>query len=725
VTSCSGRRLITGAVLTILLAATAAPIPATGAEGAPAARAIAWRAFEAESFELARKERRLVLLSMPAPWGHWDRIMAETTFNDPRVVELIEKSFVPVRVDPLLRPDLFLRYGMGGWPTTAFLLPSAQPFYFPDAQRRIVRSGGNFYAPEVLATYLAQLAEYFAANSEAAEKSADELARGMLQRKEVGEAPLTRDMLEVTATKMMEAYAGLVPDPTVKVGRHPDVDAIELGLHYYTLRGQNREVLDVALRLLTDMARGGIRDQLGGGFHRFAADQAWRVPAFEKPLSVNAEMMQAYTDVYKVTGNALFLKVAEGIAGYVLGTLGDPEGWFYAYQAADARSGEDGDYYTWTLEEARDALGEEERALVLQAFDIGEWGEMVDSSPRRNVLFVQEGPKLLADRFTLSEEKASELLEAGRAKLLAARSRRTAPPVGKVLIVEANAAIGAALLHLGDARGRADLRAAGLKAIQFAWDKARSPESGLMDRAWDPVKGRAGLAELFVDQVQMVGALIAAHESTGEARWLDNARQLADTARKAFAHSLEGGWMDRLYAAEAPGLLSWPMRSLRDNALFAGSLLRLHHLTGEAAGGPYAAAARKALESWGDEFARYKEGSAPFGLAADRAQTPPLEVLLVGTASDAGYDVLEQKSRALYHPWKILRHVPASDAAALLAPRKMDPPQGAAALLCQADRCAGPFTSEDNLRDRLAAFLKDQSRPSARGMDAPSGPAGR
>jgi uncharacterized protein len=317
------------------------------------------------------------------------------------------------------------------------------------------------------------------------------------------------------------------------------------------------------------------------------------------------------------------------------------------------------------------------------------------------------------------------MLEAGRAKLLAARARRTAPPVGKVLIVEANAAMGAALLHLGDARGRADLRAAGLKAIQFAWDKARSPESGLMDRGWTPDKGRAGVAELLGDQVQMVQAMLAAHESTGEARWLDNARQLADTARKAFAHSVEGGWMDRLYAPEAPGLLSWPMRSLRDNALMAEALLRLHHLTGEAAGGAYITAARKALESWGDEFAKYKEASAPFGLAADRAQTAPLEVLLLGVSADEGYEILEQKARALYHPWKILRHVPAADATAMLAPRKMDPPKGAAVLMCQGERCAGPFTSDDNLRDRLAAFLKDQARPSAELRRVPAETAAR
>ncbi len=699
--------------------------PAAQTEGeqrAPASAAsIAWRPFDTAAFEAARQQNKLVLLSIQAPWGHWDRLMNESTFTDPRVAAIITEKFIPVKVDALLRPDIFLRYGMGGWPTTAFLLGTGQPLYFPDVSGRVLRSGGTYYPPDTLAAYLDELARYHEANREAAEKSAEEIGRGILERKEVGDAPLTRDMLEGAATRMMEAYAGLPADATVKMGRHPDVDAIELGLYYHGVRGRGREVLDVVLRLATDMARGGIRDQVGGGFHRFATDLAWRVPAFEKPLLVNAEMLQAYTDVYKATGNGLFYKVAEGIADYVQKTLADPEGWFYAYQAADARLGEDGDYYTWTLEDARQALGDEERDLTLAAFDIGEWGELVETAPRRNVLFVQEGPKLLSERLGIPEDRAASLLDAGRTKLLEARLKRTAPPVGKVLVVEANAAMGAALLGLGDARGKQELRTAGLKAIQFALDKALVAESGLMDRAWSPETGRAGIAEIFADQVQMTRALIAAYESTGEQRWLDAARRLADTASRAFTESLEGGWTDRLYVEKGPGLLEWPMRSIRDNALFAEALVRLHHLTGEAPAGPYETAARKALKSWADEFTRYKEAAAPLGLAADRAQASPLEVILALPANGAGDEALEVKARSLYHPWKVMKRLPAAEAAARLGKvdKGAEPPSGAWAMLCMGERCAGPFQRDDSLRDRLAAFLGQGAAPPATGATVP------
>ncbi|HKY32768.1 MAG TPA: DUF255 domain-containing protein [Candidatus Polarisedimenticolia bacterium] len=704
----AARRLRGAPLIAALLPLCAGASAAAETESAPRP-SIAWKEFGAPAFEQARKEGKLVILSIQAPWGHWDRVMNETSYADPRIARLVNDRFIAIKADPLVRPDLYARYGMGGWPTTAFLLPSGHPFFFPDASHKVVKAGGSYYAPDVLLAYLEELSSYYAANKDSADKAGREIMDGILQRKEIGEGKLTRDMLEVATTRFLEAYVGIPHDPTRKMGRHPDLDSIELAFYYYRLKG-NRDVLDIALHLLTEMARGGIRDHLGGGFHRSAADAAWRVPAFEKLLSVNAEMLQAYTHVYKLTGNGVYLGIADGIADYVTGTLADPGGWFYAYQAADARSGEDGDHYTWTLEEARAALDDEEEAIVVSAYDLGELGEMVDTAPRRNVLFVQEGPKVLSERLGMEEDKVAALLETGRRKLLAARAARPVPDTGRVLITEANAAIGASLLLAGDARGREERRTAGLRAIDAAWEKARDPRSGLMDRAWTPEGGRSGHAELFADQAAMVRALVAAHESTGRAEYLDRARQLAEAAGKAFADSFEGGWMDRIYEADAPGLASWPLRSIRDNALFAESLIRLRYLTGEAEDGPLVRAAQTALESWADEYARYKEAAAPYALAVEKALTPPLEVVIAGSPADEGYDAVEVKVRALYHPWKMVRRVPRGDAA--LAARGAAPAEGAASYLCSGARCAGPYTGQDDLRERLAAFLSGKE-PSA------------
>ena len=690
------------------------------APDAPAKSAeISWRPFDTAALKAAKDQGKPILLWMPVPWGHWDTLMAQMTFRDPRVVSLATEKFVPVREDPLLRPDVYARYGMGGWPTTTFVLASGNPLYFPDPQGRILRAGGTYYAPAAMAAYMEEVLRYLEANKDLAEKAAAEIGDSILQRKEVGKKPLTPEILEVSVTKIMAAYESLLPDPELKVSRHPDADSALLAFHYY-LRKRNKQVMDVMVQTLTDMARGGIRDHLGGGFHRYATDAAWHMPAFEKLLGVNAELLEAYVALHKMTGSTRYQAVGEDVVRYVTGTLADPAGWFYAYQAADAAPGQDGDYYTWTLNEVKEALSEEEQKILIPAFDIQEWGEMLDSAPRRNVLFLKEGPILLSQELGLSEQKISEVLASGREKLLRQRSTRTAPPVGKILVTDAAAEMSSALIHAGDAWRRDDLRQAGLRALDFLWDNARDPNSGLMDHVWTPASGRSGGPDLFGDQVYVLRALVDAYESTGDVRYLERAEPLSRTASGVFSDSLEGGFQDRVFSADAAGLLSWPRRSLRDNALFADALVRLHHLTGEPEGGPYQAQARKVLESWADEYAKHAEAASPYGLAADRLLSPPLEVIVVGAPSDEGYDQALLEARALYHPWKVLRRVPPAQAETELKARQVAVvPRGAASLLCLGQRCAGPFDPKEKLLSKMQEFLDLKKEPPAAAATGP------
>jgi len=698
----------------ILLAGASAPDRAPLAAAPPAPQdeggRIAWRPFDAATFEAARNEKKLVMLSILAPWGHWDRIMSEVTFADPAVAAIVNEKYIPVRVDPEEQPDIDLRYGMGGWPSTAFVLPSGHPLYMPDESGKIIRAGGAYYSPELLGSYLKALADYYDQNREVAEKSADEIATAALTKKQVGEAPVTADMIEVSVTKVLEAYGRWWSDPRVRRSRHPDPDSIELGFAYYQRKG-NKDLLDLGMRLMVDMARGGIRDQLGGGFHRYALDEAWRVPAFEKTLMTNADLLVAYSDAYKISDNDRYLTIAEGIADYITGTLKDPQGWFYAYQAADSRLGEDGDYYTWTLAEAEAALDEEQRKILLPAYDIGEWGEMVNSAPHRNVLFLYEGPVILSERFGMDIKKVNAIFDAGRARMLEARSKRIAPPVGKVLLVDANAAAAAALIIAGDAWTRDDLRSAGIALVDHLWDDLRDPSSGLMYHAWRPGSGRVAGAPLFADQVRMTRALVAAFESTGDARYLSRAGQLARVTTQAFADSLSGGYMDRIFEADAPGLLSWPSRGIRDNMMFADAMLRLHYLTGEAEDGDWIKTARKTLESWADEFAAFNEDGSAFGLASSRLLNPPVEVLIVGDPAAAEYGALQTAARAIYNPWRIVRRLDATAAAARPLPKTVKLDATPAVVFCRRDECAGPFTEAEKLREGLLDFLYPRPAP--------------
>ncbi|HET9481704.1 MAG TPA: hypothetical protein VFP98_08110, partial [Candidatus Polarisedimenticolia bacterium] len=609
--------------------------------------------------------------------------------------------FVPVRVDTLRRPDIYARYGLDGWPTVAFVLPDGNPFYYVGKDGRITRAGGTYYTPEGFDAYLNEMADYYAANKEKAAPAAEEISRAILSRKEVGSAPVTPEALEVSVTKFLEAYASLEPNPAARIARHPDPDSVELALQYFALK-KNRSVLDAALRLVTDMARGGIRDHLGGGFHRYATDGAWRVPAFEKMLITNAELLQTYMDVFALTRNGQYLAIADGVADYMMTGLAAPEGWFHAYQAADAKLGEDGDYYTWTLAEAQAVLSEDERAIILPAFEIAEWGDLSLTAPRRNVLYLIEGPTLLSARLGIELSRVTATFEAGKKKLLEARSRRTAPPLGRLLLTDANAAAASALIRAGGTRRNAAWREAGLRALEIVYEKTRNPQTGLHAHFSDPAGAPA--PHLFADQAQMVRALLDAYESTGESRHLDRALSLAQASAEAFKDSLNGGFMDRVYEADAPGLLSWPTRSLRDNALFCLALVRLHHLTGEPADGPLFRMARKALESWADEFAGYGQAGSLFGLAAHRLLSPPLELIVLGPASEEGRKRLFENVRALYAPWKVTRHPGTQDAAALLAARGLDTPAGAGVVLCLGERCSGPLDHQANLHQAAEAL---------------------
>jgi len=680
-----------------------------GAPSSPpdaAAAGIAWREFEAKSFEQARADGKPVFLYMPAPFGHRDRLMTEHTMSDPRVIALLGEKYIPIRVDPLLRPDIDIRYNLGGWPTSAFLLPTGQPFVYPTPTGELEMAGATYYAPDALTFLLERHADYFSANRQGLENLAAELDRRSLERKEVGKAPLAPEMLEVSITKFLDAYRVWNPDPKAKRTLHPDVDALDLGLYYYLVKG-NPDIRDVIIRMLTDMARGGIRDHLGGGFHRYAKDSAWRVPAFEKTLSVNAGMLSLYTDAFRLTGEERYLAIADATASWVMRTLGTEEGWFHLYQDADAAVGQDGDFYTWTIEEARAALSEEEAEIVLPAFQIEEWGEMVDSAPRRNVLFLHDGPFLLSQRLGRQLGEVTALFERGSRKLLEIRKGRAAPPVGGPLVTEANASLAIALLRAGDAMPRADLRKAGLRIVDHLWSTARSAESRLMEHSIPAPPGGSSSA-LFVDQVAMTRALIAAYESTGDRAYRDNALALAQAADRRFEESLGGGWNDRAMTKDSPGLLALPHRSLRDNALFAGALTVLHHLTGEPADGPLEKSARKGLEAWADEFSDYGVGGSAFGVAAHRHQTRPLEVLIAAAGEgrkSEQFDPLRHEAAAISHPWKVLRYLEAADVAADARLKSKNAPEGPAAYLCMGTECAGPFDATADLIVRAHEFL--------------------
>lgn len=678
------------------------PAPQTTPAGdiASGPAAVSWRPFGAPAFKEAADSRRLVLLYISASWDAHDRIMSDVTYSDPGVIELLSRSYVPVRVDSDRRPDLFARYGMGAWPTTAVLLPDGQPMYYIDPNGRGTRAGGAFYPPEIFRSYFGQLASFYAENKEQVNKISAAAGEGIIAHRNAESGEIGPAMVESIVGKILDTRKERFGPPR-KSDSFPDFPMVELTFDYWT-RKADRKVLDVGLGHLTDLGRGGIYDQLGGGFFRYAHDTSFIVPTFEKLPSTNAEAIRAYLHAYDVTGNAIFLNYAEGSLSHVRK---------HGYRAADraftgamscgSRAGDTGDYYTWTEQEAQSLLTDEEMKIASAVYEIGPQGDLEDMAPRANVLYMAEGPKLLADRMGMSEKKITDVLESARAKLLAAREKRTAPPVEQATFADWSGMMISAYLTAARTFQKDEYARTALDAIDVLVSRCRN-DRGLFFHVCPIETGERGEETFLQDQSYVSGALLDAFEQTGEARYLTAARGIADHSIEPFRDPISGGLSDRPADPNAPGLVSWPVRDLKDNMATATFLVRLGALTGQAS---YTSFARKIVESWADEAGALGEHGAPLALAAQMLIYPPLEVVIVGDAGDPAFASARRRALSLYHPWRIVRWYSAADGPAELRKRRLSPLPGAQVAFCIAGECAGPWAGTEKLRPKLAEFL--------------------
>src|SRR5882762_7367750 len=362
-----------------------------------------WYPWGEEALTRARTEHKPILLSICYSACHWCHVMARESFEDPQTATLINRDFVAIKVDREERPDLDQIYmratqamtGSGGWPMTVFLLPDGTPFfagtYFPPTDR--------FGMPS-FQRVLAAVADAFAKRPADVEETAAQV-RDFLHRPSV---PLA--VGELTPALLDEAAAQLARDfdPTHAgfggAPKFPQPMLVDVLLRHHVRTGQPA-ALEMALQTLRAMANGGIHEQLGGGFHRYAVDERWLVPHFEKMLYDNALLARAYLDAWQLTHDAAFRRVAEDTLAFVLREMTSPEGGFYSSLDADSE-GEEGRFYVWTPQELETALGADQAGVVATAFDVTAGGNFEG----RNILHpVAPG--------------ATEVLDAARARLMA------------------------------------------------------------------------------------------------------------------------------------------------------------------------------------------------------------------------------------------------------------------------------------------------------------------
>ncbi|AEB11629.1 thioredoxin domain-containing protein [Marinithermus hydrothermalis] len=496
-----------------------------------------WYPWGEEAFARAQQEGKPIFLSVGYATCHWCHVMARESFEDPEVARLLNAHFVPVKVDREERPDVDHAYmqalqaltGQGGWPMSLFLTPEGKPFY------------GGTYFPPTDRYGLPSFRRVLEAVAEAWTKRRNEIethAAALAQR--IAQALTNRpgDLPPQLHAKALEAYRQAFDPQHGGFGGAPKFPNAP-ALRYLLLQAWLGEAAaGEMLRVTLDrMQAGGVYDQVGGGFHRYAVDAVWRVPHFEKMLYDNAQLARVYLGAFRLFGDARYRRTARETLDYLLREMQDAAGGFYAAQDAESE-GEEGRYYVWRIPELRAVLGAdfEAAARYFGVSDAGNW-------EGKNILEARYPEPLLAQELGLDAAGFEAWLASVKARLLEARLRRVRPLTDDKILADWNGLALAAFAEAGRWLGEARYLEAARKNAEFVLGALY--QDGLLRHAWR--RGRLGRHAYLSDQAHYGLGLLALFEATGEMRWLEAARVLAEGILEHFRDP-EGGFFDALEA---------------------------------------------------------------------------------------------------------------------------------------------------------------------------------
>jgi uncharacterized protein YyaL (SSP411 family) len=610
--------------------------------------------------------------------------MERESFENHEIARIMNEHFVNVKVDREERPDVDQIYmqavqsmtGHGGWPMTVFLTPAGAPFYAGTYFPPVPRHGMPSF-PQVLKSvadaWKSRRGEVVSSSQQiAAELNTTERLRASTQL-------LTDDVLfsafQGISAHFDEQLGGLGGAP-----KFPQPMIWEFVLRFWKRSG-NPQAADMVRTTLTRMGRGGMYDQLGGGFHRYSVDARWLVPHFEKMLYDNGQLASLYLHAWLAFGDAEYRRVAEETLDYVLREMTDPQGGFYSAQDADSE-GEEGKFFVWTADEIRSVLGADADAALEY------WGASAGSNfEGKNILWIPGEP-------------APEQFAKARRQLYDVRERRVHPGRDDKVLAAWNGLACRAFAEAGRALGRSDYVQAAVKNADFVLSAMR--REGRLLRTWKA--GRAKLKAYLEDYAMVTAALLDVYEATFERRWLDEARGLADALLELFWDDRLEGFYDTGRDHEA--LIVRP-RNVFDNAVPSGSsvaietLLRLRVFTGEPR---YEARALAALRAMADLMARHPSGFGRFLCALDFHLGPIVEVALLASRAD-GLGQLLQEVFGRYLPNRIVAGMRDGDDPAgipLLEGRHAVDGR-ATAFVCRNYACELPATDPATLRRQLEA----------------------
>lgn len=680
---------------------------------------VQWHAWGHAAFERARAENKPILLDIGAVWCHWCHVMDRESYEDSEIARIINDHFIAVKVDRDERPDVDARYqvavsaisGQGGWPLTAFLTPDGRPYfggtYFPRDDR---------YGRPGFGRVLLTMAQVWRERRDEALESAASVM-GAVEHNESfsgrgGE--LSMSLVDKLVSSILAQFdprnGGFGSQP-----KFPHPAALDLLLQAAVHRG-NAGAREAFLVTLDKMARGGVYDQIAGGFHRYSVDERWVVPHFEKMLYDNTELLRNYVHGFQSFVRNDFRQTALEIINWLDGTMTDRErGGFYASQDADIDLDDDGDYFTWTLDEARAVLDADELNLATLYWDIGELGDM-HHNPAKNVLHVKyKLEELVVQRSLASEQPIKSLhaiLDSSRRKLAAAREQRPTPFIDRTLYTGWNAMAVTAYLE-----------AATVMRLEPQREFALRTLARLLAEAWDGSEnlyhviayhGSTGSSErvpgTLDDYAFTVHACLDAWLASGSRRFYDAAVKLADAMIARFYDRTTGAFFDSAIPADgapALGALSARRKPLQDsptpagNPTAASALLRLQALSGRS---DFHEMAEDTLESFSGIVEHFGLYAGSYGLALTRLLADPIQTIIVGSGPAA--EALAATATAGYGVQKmVIRLTPEQLVPDGLPPELAETvlqapsPAGADAwaLVCRGRTCLPPITDAAEL----------------------------
>src|SRR2546425_3477695 len=602
---------------------------------------IQWHEWGEEAFAAARQENKPILLDIGAVWCHWCHVMDRESYDDPEVAQIVNERFIAVKVDRDERPDIDSRYqvavssisGQGGWPLTAFLTPDGKPFY-----------GGTYFPPNeqygrpsFKRVLLAISDAYHEKNGEVAEQA--KMVESAISQaesfsgKSAEFSPSVIDAIVQSAVRMFDpSHGGFGTAP-----KFPHPAALDLLMDQYVRTGDEK-LRDAVVTSLEKMAHGGVYDQLAGGFHRYSVDERWVVPHFEKMCYDNSELLKNYVRAYQATGSEFFAAIARDIIRWMDEWLSNREhGGFYASQDADYSLEDDGDYFTWTVQEAQEVLTEEEAKIACLYYDINEVGEM-HHNPAKNVPYVRASVEEIARRLNLAPERVQELLNSAKKKMYAARLKRPTPYVDKTVYVGWNALCVSAYLEAAKVLALDATRHFALRSLDRILAEGWQGERGLLHviAYSDAQTGRRQVRGLLDDYAFTTIACLDAYEATADLSYFNFARRIADMMMDRFFDPVSGGFFDTENATgeqKALGVLGTRRKPFQDSPTPAGNsvaaigLLRLHAYTNSQG---YRDKAEQTIEVLAGVAGQYGIFAATYGIAAVHLSQPHTQVVIVG-----------------------------------------------------------------------------------------------